>query len=75
MRSDVEEWVMAFMNKRSASMRRGGGNGTPRIEKPMVRFVTAKQEKRIEEIRAAFRPEPKQKVTLPKFSWDKTNDE
>jgi len=65
---------MAFMNKRSKGSRRGGASGTSRIEKPMVRFVTAKQEKRIEEIRAAFRPEPKQKVTLPKFSWDKTND-
>jgi len=66
---------MAFMNKRSKSGRRGGGSGTSRIEMPMVRLVSAKQERRIEKIRAAFQPEAKPKVTLPKFSWDKKDDE
>jgi len=42
---------------------------------PKVVLVTPKQYKRIENIRAAFRPEAKPKVTLPKFSWDKKDDE
>ena len=39
---------------------------------PKVVLVTPKQYKRIENIRAAFQPDKKPKVTLPKFSWDKT---
>jgi len=41
---------------------------------PKVVLVTPKQYKRIENIRAAFQPYKKPKVTLPKFSWDKTDD-
>jgi hypothetical protein len=41
---------------------------------PKVVLVTPKQYRRIENIRAAFQPDKKQKVTLPKFSWDKTDD-
>jgi hypothetical protein len=37
--------------------------------------VTPKHYKRIENIRAAFQPDKKPKVTLPKFSWDKKDDE
>jgi len=73
-RFDVEEWIMAFMNNRNKGGNRKSGNATSRLEKPMVYFVSAKQERRIERMRAAFQPEVKPKITLPKFSWDKTND-
>ena len=73
MHTNVEEWII-MLGKMRKSGNHNSGNSTPRVEKPMVYFVSAKQEKRIEKIRAAFRPEAKPKVTLPKFSWDKTDD-
>jgi hypothetical protein len=41
----------------------------------MVRLVSSKEYERIEKIRAAFQPKKKPKVSLPKFSWDKKDDE
>lgn len=71
MRSNVEEWIMAF-NKRKLGR---GSNEHSSVEyAPKVVLVTPKQYKRIENIRAAFQPDKKPKVTLPKFSWDKTDD-
>ena len=70
---NMEEWI-TMLSKMRKSGNHNSGNSTPRLEKPMYYFVSAKEEKRIENIRAAFRPEAKPKVTLPKFSWDKTDD-
>ena len=71
MRSNVEEWIMAF-NKRKLGR---GSNEHSSVEyAPKVVLVTPKQYKRIENIRAALQPDKKPKVTLPKFSWDKTDD-
>ena len=64
-----------MLGKKGKGRNRNSGNSTPRIEKPMYYFVSAKEEKRIENIRAAFQPDKKPKVTLPKFSWDKKDDE
>ena len=64
---------MTFMNKRKFG--KGGGSRSSGIEKPMVRLVSSKEYERIEKIRAAFQPEKKPKVSLPKFSWDKKDDE
>jgi hypothetical protein len=73
MRFNVEEWIK-MVEKRKRSNQ--GSNQHSSVEyAPEVVLVTPKHYKRIENIRAAFRPELKQKVTLPKFSWDKTNDE
>ena len=71
MHTNVEEWIVAF-NKRKLGK---GSNEHSSVEyAPKVVLVTPKQYKRIENIRAAFRPEAKPKVSLPKFSWDKTDD-
>lgn len=64
---------MTFMNKRKFG--KGEGSRSSGIEKPMVRLVSSKEYERIEKIRAAFQPEKKPKVSLPKFSWDKKDDE
>ena len=64
---------MTFMNKRKSG--KGEGGRSSGIEKPMVRLVSSKEYERIEKIRAAFQPEKKPKVSLPKFSWDKKDDE
>lgn len=64
---------MTFMNKRKFG--KGEGGRSSGIEKPMVRLVSSKEHERIEKIRAAFQPEKKPKVSLPKFSWDKKDDE
>jgi hypothetical protein len=63
---------MAEKRKRSNK----GNNQHSSVEyAPKVVLVTPKQHKRIENIRAAFQPDKKPKVTLPKFSWDKKDDE
>jgi hypothetical protein len=36
-----------------------------------VQLRTAAQERRLNSIRAAFNPEVKPNISLPKFSWDK----
>ena len=64
---------MTFMNKRKFG--KGEGDRSSGIEKTMVRLVSSKEYERIEKIRAAFQPEKKPKVSLPKFSWDKKDDE
>ena len=65
---------MIKMSERRKRSNQGSNQHSSVEYAPKVVLVTPKQYKLIENIRAAFQPDKKPKVTLPKFSWDKTDD-